>query len=277
MEQWASFVLLFFFALVFISLRRKAAQRERIRQAYKFDPKSPGSARMAGYWDLSRGGLFGGKGVPIGYHGFHALHYPGKGHMTVAAARTGKGATLLVNALLSWIGSVIVIDPKAENAAVTGHRRLRFGSVYVLNPFAMLPCTLRGLKQARFNPMDILDAASLSFHADCDKLAAALVWDDGHDPHWPTAARILVSGVIASLTRHGAPHERNLVAVARVVSGDLFEFCRVTVQATTDPFIAQKIGRFALAPGSEAGIQAHGRCQRRCVCRIQARFGGGVA
>jgi type IV secretion system protein VirD4 len=214
---------------------------------------------MAGYWDLLRGGLFGGKGVPLGYYGFHALHYAGFGHLlSVAATRTGKGATLLVNALLTWFGSVIVIDPKAENAAITGHWRKRFGPVFVLNPFGMLLDSLKGLKQARFNPMQILDAGLLSFHADCDKLAAACVWDEGKDgAHWTTAARILVSGVIAALVRHGADCEKNLVAVARVISGDVIDFCRVTVQSTTDPFIAQKLGRFALAAGSEASREMH--------------------
>jgi len=80
----------------------------------------------------------------------------------------------------------------------------------------MLPDALKGLKLARFNPMDILDPASQSFHAMCDKLAAALVWDEGREGmHFTTAARMLVSGVIAALMRHGAAHEKNLVAVAR--------------------------------------------------------------
>ena len=69
--------------------------------------------------------------------------------------------------------------------------------------------------------------------------------------HFTTAARMLVSGVIAALMRHGAACEKNLVAVARVISGDIYGFCRLTVQSTNDPFIIQKLGRFA-APGAEA-------------------------
>ena len=149
------------------------------------------------------------KGIPIGYSpdGRHALHYRGAGHLlTVAAARTGKGATLLVNALLSWRGSCIVIDPKAENAAISAHRRERFGDVFILNPFDMLRDGLKGLKQARFNPMDILDPASSAFHAMCDKIAAANVWEEGpHAVHFTTGGRTLVSGVIAALKRHGVP------------------------------------------------------------------------
>ena len=140
-----------------------------------------------------------------------------------------------------------IVDPKCENAAITGHWRRRFGEVFVVNPFGMFLEALKGLKQARFNPMDLLDAASLSFHAGCDKLAAALVWDEGREGfHFTTAARMLVSGVIAALVRHGRAHEKNLVAVARIISSpDLFAFCREVVQKTTDPFIVQKLGRFA--------------------------------
>ena len=239
-------------AFVLMSTFGKAARQKRIEAAYHFDPpNSHGAAKFAQNSDLKAAGLFKRKGIPIGYSpdGRRALHYPGFGHiLTVAAARTGKGATLLINALLSWRKSCIVIDVKAEHAAVSGHFRRRFGNVYVLNPFNMLPDALKGLMQARFNPMDILDPLSKAFHVMCDKLAAALVWEEGREGiHFTTAARALVSGIIAALIRHGLLSERNLATVARIISGDVRGFCRVTVQSTTDPFIIQKLGRFASA------------------------------
>ena len=249
------FIVLFVMAYGWEKHRLKALRQKSVKAAYEFTPENTlGGASFAGNDDLREAGLFKGKGIPIGYSpdGQHAMHYPGKGHiLTVAAARTGKGISLLINALLSWRGSCISIDPKAENAAVTAHRRRRFGKVYILNPFNMLPDALRGLTQARFNPMAILDPASSAFHAACDKLAAALVWDEGKEGmHFTTAARMLVSGVIAALARHGAAVEKNLAVVARVISGDLYGFCQLTVQSTNDPFIIQKLGRFA-APGAE--------------------------
>jgi type IV secretion system protein VirD4 len=233
----------------------EVVRERRLKEAMDFQPDNVlGGARFAENEDLRKAGLFSSKGIPIGYalKGGHPLHYSGCGHLlTVAAARTGKGATLIVNALLSWINSVLVIDPKAELAAITGHYRRRFGTVYVLNPFGILTDALKGLVHARFNPMDILDAASDSFHAECDKIAWALVWEEVKDFHFTTAARILVSGVIAALVRHGIQAERNLVTVARVISGDIFEFCRLTVASTSDPFIIQKLSRFS-AKGAEA-------------------------
>jgi type IV secretion system protein VirD4 len=249
-------ILLFIVVVVggILSAEAKAGAR-RIQEAYAFDPANAhGGARFANNKDLKKAGLFKGKGVAVGYSpdGRHALHYPGFGLLTVAAARMGKGATLICNALMSWKLSCIVVDPKCENTAITGHWRRRFGKVFVLNPFGMLPDALQGLKLAQFNPLDIVDPASQSFHAMCDKVAAALVWDEGREGmHFTTAARMLVSGVIAALMRHGAACGKNLVAVARVISGDIYAFCRLTVQSTNDPFIIQKLGRFA-APGAEA-------------------------
>lgn len=238
-----------FFAFVIWALR--AARQRQIDRAYAFNPvNAHGGARLAQNADLRKAGLFRRTGIPIGYSPTgRALRYPGVGHLlTVAAARTGKGATLLINALLSWEGSCICIDPKAELAAVTAHARARFGDVYILNPFGMLPDALRGLRQARFNPMDILEVSSPAFHAQCDKLAAGLVWDEGREGmHFTTAARTLVSGVIAALKRHGRPCEQNLAAVARVINGDIAGFCRLAVQSTADPFIVDKLSRIAYA------------------------------
>src|SRR5260370_41882201 len=61
------------------------------------------------------------------------------------------------------------------------------------------------------------------------------------------AARLLVSGVVAALARHGDPKkDRNLKAVAQTISGgDILEFCREGVSKTKDPYIVQKLGRFA--------------------------------
>jgi type IV secretion system protein VirD4 len=250
METLQGWVVLAFVVLFGIVLSQSKSKKKLLKQAYEWNPPNAhGGASFAGNKELRRRGLFKGKGVAIGYSpdGRHALHYPGFGHLlTIAAARTGKGASLLVNALLSWCFSCIVIDPKAENAAVTGHWRQRFGKVFVLNPFGILSGALKGLKHARFNPMDILDVLSASFHAACDKLAVALVWDEGREGyHFTSAARLLVSGVIAALMRHGGEKEKNLATVAAKISGNIIEYCRHILQITKDPFIVQKLGRFA--------------------------------
>jgi type IV secretion system protein VirD4 len=203
---------------------------------------------------LRKAGLLGGKGVHVGYSpdGKHKLFYPGAGHLFLcAAARAGKGVSLIVNAILEWMDSLVVFDPKGELCCITGHFRRRFGKVFVLNPFGLWPEQMKGLFQAKYNPFVILDPDSPYFHAHCDKIAAAIIYEEGsHEKYWSDSARPLASGVIAAIARHEAdPAKRNLVHVAELISsGDrLFRFCRNAMQSD-DPYIKQKLQRFAIRP-----------------------------
>ena len=102
----------------------------------------------------------------------------------------------------------------------------------MLNPYGIFPDRMKGLKQATFNPMSSLDPKSPSFHADCDKLAEAICYEEHltGDSHWITSARQLLSGIIAALKKHGAGADQNLVAVRNVITGatgqSVFDFCR---------------------------------------------------
>jgi type IV secretory pathway TraG/TraD family ATPase VirD4 len=56
-----------------------------------------------------------------------ALGYNDKKHIClVAGTRGGKGTSVIIPNLCTWLGSVVVIDPKAENATVTAARPLPF-------------------------------------------------------------------------------------------------------------------------------------------------------
>ena len=74
------------------------------------------------------------------------------------------------------------------------------------------------------------------------------VWDDGgEDQHFPIAARLLVSGVIAAAgPSRQAENDKTSQAVARIIStGNILGFCRAVAGQTKDPDIVQKLGRFA--------------------------------
>ena len=249
-EYWWLFVI----ALVVLHLLPSGPDVTGAIDEFKPD-QTHGSARFADKKDLKKAGLFRGKGLPIGYSpdGRHELTYEGQGHvMITAAARMGKGL-LIISSLLSWAHGCIIIDPKCENALVTAHARKRRGPVFILSPFKMYAEEL-GSMFARVNPMDILSCQKLSFHASSDKIAAALVWETtgGESKYFTDGARILVSGIIAVLKRHADPARQNLVEVARIIgSGDgLFTFCREAMQSS-DPFIVQKLQRFALEEGKD--------------------------
>jgi type IV secretion system protein VirD4 len=249
---------------LFVGVSRiREAKRKRIREAYDFNPeKTQASAEFATNEQLKKAGYFERDGIRIGLSpdGKRVLRYGKAGHLAlVSAARMGKAFTVLVASILSLPRrySLICIDPKAELCAITGHYRQRFGNVYVLNPFGILREHLAGLKQARFNPMTILDASSSSFHATCDKLAEAICPDEvgGADRHWIMSARLLISGVIAALTKYGAPSDRNLPAMRDVITGasgrSVFDFCRRCMRLG-DPFIRQKLARFAAKDAEES-------------------------
>jgi type IV secretion system protein VirD4 len=77
----------------------------------------------------------------------------GEGHLiTIAPTGAGKGVGAVIPALLSHPGSVVVIDPKGENFAVTARLRREMGQqVHVIDPFG-----ITGPRTDRLNPMDLL-------------------------------------------------------------------------------------------------------------------------
>ena len=103
-------------------------------------PRAPGdshgSARFA--TDAERRVLQTGDGLLIGRDGRtgRLLRYDGPAHLlTLAPTRSGKGVGTVIPNLLLVPRSVLVIDPKGENARVTHEARARFGPVHVLDPF----------------------------------------------------------------------------------------------------------------------------------------------
>ncbi len=54
---------------------------------------------------------------------------------TVAGNRAGKGRSLIINNLLTWAGSTIVIDPK-ETSLAKPPITARAQKVYLLDPFS---------------------------------------------------------------------------------------------------------------------------------------------
>ena len=246
-----------------------AALKKRMDDANNFHPENAhGGARFADNKDLKKAGLFRSKGIRIGFSpdGRRKVFFNTAGHLLlVAGARTGKLVTILVGAILSLPKkySLAIFDPKAEICVICAHFLKACGRpVYVLNPFGILRGHMKGLKQARFNPMASLDPKSPSFHADCDKLADAICYEEGQgsDSHWIISARLLISGVIAALAKYGAEGEKNLVAVRNVITGangpSVFEFCRYCM-TLPDPYIRQKLARFSV-PGAEENKELNG-------------------
>lgn len=124
----------------------------------------------------------------------------------VAGSRGGKGQSSILPNLAFYAGSVVVIDPKGENATLSAERRgegrgVPAGGlgqeVYVLDPFRVsdVPDAYR----ASYNPLADLDPDSQAFVDDCDSIADALVVAaPGQETnHWNSSARMVLRGFIA--------------------------------------------------------------------------------
>jgi type IV secretory pathway TraG/TraD family ATPase VirD4 len=107
-------------------------------------PDSHGSAR----WGDPRRYVVAG---PIlGRAGRSLLRYEDEGHiLTIAPTGSCKGVSAVIPNLPDYPDSVLVLDLKGENYAVTAARRARFGPVLVLDPFR-----ITGAESAAVNPLD---------------------------------------------------------------------------------------------------------------------------
>lgn len=146
----------------------------------------------------------------------------------VSGSRGGKGTTTLVPNIALWPGSIVVIDPKGENATVTAARRGRgtqtpnicegMGqNVYVLDPFSQ--AKVDSFYKARFNPLDTIDPHSNEAIDDAGHLADAIVvTGEAKDPHWEESARAVIKTLILHvITLPVYEGRRNLATVRNLI------------------------------------------------------------
>lgn len=128
--------------------------------------------------------------------------------VTIAGTRGGKGRSAIIPTLLTYPGSVIVTDPKGENAAITARKRRQMGqAVHIIDPFGIVP----GVTTARFNPLAALDLSSPRIKEDIDAIADGLVvQESGTGQHFSESSRIIIAGFIAHLLSREPPERRTL-------------------------------------------------------------------
>mgnify|MGYP001796792367 CR=1 FL=1 len=178
---------------------------------------SHGSARFANRKELKK--LERGKGreeagLLIGRnpHTGRLLRYDGPAHLiTLAPTRAGKGVGTVIPNLLAAERSVLVIDPKGENARIAGEARRRFGTAHVLDPFEV-----SGHPSAAYNPLDRLTPDSLDLGEDAASLTEALVMDPPGqvtEAHWNEEAKAILGGLIMFCVCHEDRARRSLATV----------------------------------------------------------------
>ena len=173
---------------------------------------SHGSARFANRKELKK--LQREDGLLIGRnpHTGRLLGYDGPAHLiTLAPTRAGKGVGTVIPNLLATERSVLVIDPKGENARIAGEARRRFGTVHVLDPFEV-----SGMLSAAYNPLDRLAPDSLDLGEDAASLTEALGMDppgQGTEAHWNEEAKAILGGLIMFCVCHEDRNRRTLATV----------------------------------------------------------------
>ena len=115
--------------------------------------------------------------------------------LTFAPIGSGKGTGAVIPTLLSNPRTMIVLDPKGENFAVTARRRIELGhKVFALDPFNIMT-----KQSAALNPLDLLSLPDVCVESEAVTLASAI----GHDfqskreSFWDQHALGLISGLVA--------------------------------------------------------------------------------
>lgn len=163
------------------------------------------------HWQYAEGKIF------LGAIGDTLLGVRDDRHLiTIAGSRAGKGVSAIVPNLLLYPGSVLCVDPKGENAAITARQRAALGqTVYVLDPFET-----SGLPVASFNPLSIIDLTSETCVDDAALIADGMIIQEegGSGRHFTSSARNWVRGLILYVVAHQPPEQRHLMRVRELMT-----------------------------------------------------------
>lgn len=150
--------------------------------------------------------------------------------LVTCGTRGGKGVSIIIPNLCQWPGSVVVIDPKGENAMVTAQRRGK-GSEYcygmgqtvrLLDPFNVM--RLPDSEKASFNPLDALHPDREESIDEAARIADSLIVSEkSSDPFFDESARALWKFILLHVRTSPdfREDERNLItARSLIMAGD---------------------------------------------------------
>ncbi|WP_377806547.1 type IV secretory system conjugative DNA transfer family protein (plasmid) [Azospirillum sp. A29] len=148
--------------------------------------------------------------------GCNPVFYSGDAHLlTVGHTRSGKGVGAIIPNLLTYPGSMIVIDPKGENAIATAHYRRSVGHrVIVLDPWKVTD-----IPSASYNPLSIAGDMEERLIEDASLIADALVVPvEGQNQFfWEEEARSLIATIVLYLS-HEKNGSNNLAKLREIVA-----------------------------------------------------------
>ena len=156
-----------------------------------------GAARFANEREIKRHGFRAAAGIVLGRKRGRFLTVGGSEHVIVEApTRSGKGTGIVIPNLLTWQGSVVVLDVKRENYDASSGFRAHYGQqVFLFNP------TDREGRTARYNPLAYIDRNDPDdIIIELQKIATMLFVAPEHaEAFWANGARTGFAGVGAWL------------------------------------------------------------------------------
>ena len=151
-----------------------------------------GDARFARRTEIAAAGLLGSEGIIVGRLGKRLIRLAGQQGVALAAPpRAGKGTGIVIPNALTWPGSLVCVDIKRENWAITAGARARAGQTcYLFDPFA------EDGRTARWNPFSYVSPDPDRRLNDLQRIAEMLYPDPtSGDPFWTASARSLFLGI----------------------------------------------------------------------------------
>jgi type IV secretion system protein VirD4 len=151
-----------------------------------------GDARFARRAEIKAAGLLGSEGIIVGRLGKRLIRLAGQQGVALAAPpRAGKGTGIVIPNALTWPGSLVCVDIKRENWAITAGARARAGQIcYLFDPFA------EDGRTARWNPFSYVSPDPERRLNDLQRIAEMLYPDPtSGDPFWTASARSLFLGI----------------------------------------------------------------------------------
>ncbi len=171
------------------------AGRDEIVQAGLLPTRKNNAGVYVGGWTGKRGRV-------------HYLRHNGPEHvLAFAPTRSGKGVGLVIPTLLSWPESVVVLDIKGENYALTSGWRKKHANNVVLK---FDPAAPEG-RSARFNPLDAIRMNTEYQTADVQNLVTMIVDPDGRglNDHWAKTGHALLVGAVLHVKYKALNNDNN--------------------------------------------------------------------
>lgn len=212
--------LLLLLCVFYFFSQMETAKQEKPSTTFGSAQYAPQQVDIPGKYYAHQGVFLGASGHPDAGDKVGAPVYSTPEHHTliVARTRTGKGTRVIVPTLLRYTGSVMVIDPKGENAAITARTRAGFTAVHIINPWGELSGTFKklGAPPATYNPLDVLDRNDDGAVATAQAMASAICpAPSGKDSFWQGSAASVMTAVLLWLTDQ--PGETKTLARAREI------------------------------------------------------------